>query len=116
MAFKNQRETIEPNITVEVIFPIHEIDSFRGEELKSYALSIIDELDGVVINFSDVTYMNSSGLRELIQLLKSFKEKDKALVFTYVNEEIYKIFVHTNLSRLFCIVKDEEEAKEVLSR
>ncbi|MDE7169554.1 MAG: anti-sigma factor antagonist, partial [Mucispirillum sp.] len=63
MSFKNQREAINDTIKAEFIFPIHEIDSFNGGELKNYIISAADEVDGVVINFSDITYLNSSGLR-----------------------------------------------------
>lgn len=111
MSFKCEREVLEGNKKVEFIYPSHEIDSFTGEELRNYVCDVYNDLDGIVINFSDITYLNSSGLRELIQLLKFLKEQEKQLVFSNVNEEIYKIFVHTNLNRLFDIVKDDDEAK-----
>ena len=75
MSFNSQRETVDGNLKVEFIFPVHEIDSFNGEELKVYIEGISGEVDSVVINFSDITYLNSSGLRELIQLFKVLKEK-----------------------------------------
>ncbi len=111
MSFNSQRETIGENVNVEFIFPVHEIDSFNGEELKVYIDSIIGEVESVVINFSDITYLNSSGLRELIQLFKVLKENDKSLIFSNVSDDIYKIFVHTNLNRLFTIVSDDNDAR-----
>ena len=114
MSFNSQRETVEGNLKVEFIFPVHEIDSFNGEELKVYIEGISGEVDSVVINFSDITYLNSSGLRELIQLFKVLKEKDKSLIFSNVSDDIYKIFVHNHLKRLFTIVGDDEEAKAKL--
>lgn len=114
MSFKSQREKLSEKKSVEFIFPSHEIDSFSGEELRSYISGVYNDIDAVVINFSDITYLNSSGLRELIQLLKFMKEQEKVLVFSSVNDDIYKIFVHTNLNRLFDIVKDDNEAKALL--
>ena len=111
MSFNSQRETIGENVNVEFIFPVHEIDSFNGEEWKVYSDSIIGGVESVVINFSDITYLNSSGLRELIQLFKVLKENDKSLIFSNVSDDIYKIFVHTNLNRLFTIVSDDNEAR-----
>lgn len=116
MSFNSQRETVGGNINVEFIFPVHEIDSFNGEELKVYIEGISSEVDSVVINFSDITYLNSSGLRELIQLFKVLKENDKSLIFSNLNDGIYKIFVHTNLNRLFTIVSDDEEARAKLMK
>ena len=98
MSFNSQRETVEGNLKVEFIFPVHEIDSFNGEELKVYIEGISGEVDSVVINFSDITYLNSSGLRELIQLFKVLKEKDKSLIFSNVSDDIYKIFVQDRKS------------------
>lgn len=96
MSFNSQRETVEGNLKVEFIFPVHEIDSFNGEELKVYIEGISGEVDSVVINFSDITYLNSSGLRELIQLFKVLKEKDKSLIFSNVSDDIYKyLFILT---------------------
>lgn len=114
MAFNNHRETVGENIEVEFIFPIHEIDSFNGEELKVFVEGILGDVNSVVVNFSDITYLNSSGLRELIQLFKVLKEKDKSLIFSNVSDDIYKIFVHTNLNRLFTIVSDDDEARAKL--
>ncbi len=114
MAFNNHRETVGENIEVEFIFPIHEIDSFNGEELKVFVEGILGDVSSVVVNFSDITYLNSSGLRELIQLFKVLKEKDKSLIFSNVSDDIYKIFVHTNLNRLFTIVSDDDEARAKL--
>lgn len=114
MSFNSHRETIGGNINVEFIFPLHEIDSFNGEELKVYVEGILGDIACVVVNFGDITYLNSSGLRELIQLFKVLKEQDKSLIFSNVSDDIYKIFVHTNLNRLFTIVSDDDEARTKL--
>lgn len=114
MSFNSHRETIGENIHVEFIFPLHEIDSFNGEELKVFVEGILSDIDCVVVNFGDITYLNSSGLRELIQLFKVLKEQDKSLIFSNVSDDIYKIFVHTNLNRLFTIVSDDDEARAKL--
>ena len=116
MSFKNERVNIKDDINVEFVYPVHEIDSFNGEELRVHIDKISSEIQAIVINFSDITYLNSSGLRELIQIFKMLKEKEINLIFSSVSDDIYKIFVHTNLNRLFSIVKDDEEAKEKLSK
>jgi len=102
MAFNSEKtEFGEKNF--EVLYPINELDSYNGEELKKYAEENIESVDAVIINFSKVTYLNSSGLRELIQMLKMMKENNKAFFLTNVNGEIMKIFTSTNLNKLFNI-------------
>lgn len=115
MSFSKEREIIADGISTEILFPLHEIDSFNGEELKNYIFSISEEVECVVVNFSRITYLNSSGLRELIQILKFLKDKDKKLIFSCINDDIKKIFVHTNLDRLFKIVSDDDDAKLIIA-
>ncbi len=113
MTFNKERISLNDGNQIEILYPIHEIDSFNGEELKNYICSIENEISGVIINFSKITYLNSSGIRELIQILKYLREKDKNLVLSCINDDINKIFIHTNLDRLFKIVIDDDEAKAV---
>lgn len=105
MAFNKERNTAGSKV-YEVLFPLHEIDSFNGEELKSYIGTIVDDVDMVVIDFSKIAYLNSSGLRELIQILKLLREKYKDLYLIQLSDGIRKIFVHTNLDRLFTFHDD----------
>jgi len=109
MAFNSERIEFSGK-KFETLYPINELDSYNGEELKRHAADIVGEVDAVIVNFSKVTYLNSSGLRELIQLLKAMKETEKAFFLTYVNGEIMKIFTSTNLNKLFNIYSTDEEA------
>ncbi len=99
----------------ETLYPINELDSYNGEELKKHVGEIIADVDAVIISFSKVSYLNSSGLRELIQILKLMKENDKNFFLTDVNKEIMKIFTSTNLNRLFSIYNTPEEAMRLLT-
>lgn len=115
MSFSKERTVIK-DINTEFIYPLHEIDSFNGEELKNYINSIVDEISCIVINFSRITYFNSSGLRELIQILKKLKEQDKKLLLTSISEDIQKIFLHTNLDRLFVILNEDADVPGYLEK
>jgi len=100
--------------TFGTLYPINELDSYNGEELKKYVTEIVADVDAVIISFSKVSYLNSSGLRELIQILKVMKENEKSFFLTDVNKEIMKIFTSTNLNRLFSIYATSEEAMRFL--
>lgn len=115
MSFSKERTKIG-EVNTEFLYPLHEIDSFNGEELKNYINSIMDEVGCIVINFSRITYFNSSGLRELIQILKKLKEQDKKLLLTAISEDIQKIFIHTNLDRLFIILPEDEDVTPYLEK
>ena len=99
MAFNSSRHT--EGAVYDVLAPQHEVDSLNGEELKKHIQSAIAEVDAFMIDFHSVAYVNSSGLRELIQMMKHTSDAGKKLFLVNVPEEIHKIFVHTNLDRLF---------------
>jgi len=96
------------------LYPINELDSYNGEELKKHVVEVVDDVDAFIVNLQKVTYLNSSGLRELIQILKVMKEYNKAFFLTGVNREIMKIFTSTNLNKLFNIYETNEEAMRFL--
>lgn len=96
---------------IEIVFPINDLDSMTGEEVLEHIKSVIEEIEGVIVNFSRVNYLNSSGLRELIQILKFIKDNNKKMALTRLSENIQKIFTNTNLHRLFDIVDNDQQAK-----
>lgn len=106
--------TTERKGKVEIIIPVNDLDSINGQEIKSHVCNIIDSVDSILINFSRVNYLNSSGLRELIQTLKIIQEKEKKIALTKLSDNITKIFVNTNLHRLFTILDNDEDAAEQL--
>jgi anti-sigma B factor antagonist len=95
---------------IEIIFPLNDLDSINGQEIKSHLHQIISEIDAVIINFSKVSYLNSSGLRELIQTLKLVQDNNKKIFLTNIVDNIKKIFINTNLHKLFSILENEDEA------
>ncbi|PLX68306.1 MAG: anti-sigma factor antagonist [Denitrovibrio sp.] len=113
MAFNSEKTELGGK-KFDTLYPINELDSYNGEELKKYASNSINEVDAFIVNFSKVSYLNSSGLRELIQILKMMKENEKAFFLTNVNSEIMKIFTSTNLNKLFNIYSSNEEAMRYL--
>jgi anti-sigma B factor antagonist len=100
MALNRERNTFQ-DITYEIVFPLHEIDSFKGEEMKNHIQSVIEEVQAVIIDFSKIAYLNSSGLREMIQILKLTREHKTKLILAQLSEDMKRVFVHTNLDRLF---------------
>ncbi len=116
MSINNHKETLENGVVVFTLFPMREIDAFNGEALRSEITATLDEVNVYLLNFSEVVYLNSSGLRELIQILKSVKEAKKLMYLTSVSKDILKIFKNTNLDKLFKITTDDKEAKEIISQ
>ena len=81
------------------------------QELKQ---KILDELGTgerkFVVNFSDTSYIDSSGLGVLVSLSKKIREQEGVLRLANLNEDLRTLFELTKLDTLFEIVDSREEA------
>jgi len=86
----------------------------NDEPMLSEELSaVIQRMEGatvavphVVLNFSGVTYVNSSNLAQLIKLRNLMKEKDATLKLCSVQDEVRSIFSLTGLDKIFRFAPD----------
>jgi len=68
----------------------------------------------VVLNFSDVTYVNSSNLGQLIKLRKLLEQHDRSLVLCAISDEVVEVIRITGLERLFRIAANPMTALTAL--
>lgn len=89
-----------------------------GEVDLYYASAIVkminkfceDKTQNIIINLKDVTYIDSSGIGALISSLLRFKEHKKEMKIINVFAAVKKVFELTNLTSIFDIYENEEEA------
>lgn len=60
----------------------------------------------VVLNFSQVSFLNSTHIAGLLRLRKRLLEVDRALVLCSLNADVMMVIRHTGLDRVFDIVPD----------
>ncbi len=60
----------------------------------------------VVLNFSQVTYINSSNLAQLLKLKKVLTERDAKLRLCTVSEQVHSVFQVTGLDKVFHFTPD----------
>lgn len=88
-----------------------EIDINSSPDIKKiFDKLIVKKTPKIVINFSSVTYVDSSGLATLVEILKNMKAYGGRLRLTSLSPKIKSLFEITKLERLFDIVADAEEA------
>ncbi|MFA6044567.1 MAG: STAS domain-containing protein [Phycisphaerales bacterium] len=82
--------------------------------LSEELLSIIDRVTSngklssphVVLNFGQVSYINSSNLAQLLSLRKVVTERDAQLVLCSMSESVWSVFQVTRLDNMFRMVPD----------
>lgn len=68
----------------------------------------------VIVNLTDVEFMDSSGLGMLISLFKETNEKKGQIVYFGVHDYIHKLFALVKLDQVFKIADSEEEAAQMV--
>jgi len=87
-----------------------EINAQKGTELKALVMKLFNTADVFVISFNDVVYLNSSGLREIIDLQKIAGKEKKELRLCDMSKDIREMFAFTGLERVFKIYDKQAAA------
>ena len=87
-----------------------EINAQTGEQVKAEINTLLNKGDSVILSFKSVVYMNSSGLREIIDLFKTASENKKEVSLCDMNSDIREMFSFTGLDKVFKIYDTEAAA------
>lgn len=100
---------IEEKGGVTVVKVIGDIDINTSPEFKKSCDSAISaKKDKIVINLSDVSYVDSSGLATLVEVLKNMRAYGGKLKLASLSDKVRGLFEITKLDKLFDIAADEE--------
>ncbi|MEA5617469.1 STAS domain-containing protein [Cronbergia sp. UHCC 0137] len=96
------------NLQVKVIQPQGIFNSKSGNQIRQEVDDLIaSEIKTILIDFKDVTFMDSSGFSALLMILKTVRQKNTRLVLCSVNDQIKMIFDMTNTSNHFEVLSDQ---------
>lgn len=87
-----------------------EINAETGAFVKAEINSLLNKDSAVVLSFKSVVYMNSSGLREIIDLFKTASKNKKEISLCDMNSDIREMFSFTGLDKVFKIYNTEAQA------
>lgn len=94
-----------------VLDVVGEIDIYTTPQFKEAVSAAIDEgKPGIVINMSQVTYMDSSGFGTLLSATKRLRPINGALYLSGCNDAINRMLQITRLNTIFGIYATEDEA------
>ncbi|MBN2012443.1 STAS domain-containing protein [candidate division KSB1 bacterium] len=87
------------------------VDATNAPQLEKEFDSIIsDGGSKIIVNFRDVEYISSAGLRVLLSVTQRLKSKDGDLRLCEMNPTVEKTFNLAGFTRLFDIFKSEQES------
>ena len=88
-----------------------EINAFGEEALnKAYAEAVQTDPSAVLLNFSGVDYINSTGIALIVGLLAQARKSGKRLMTAGLSSHYVEIFQITRLSDFMSIYSDEASA------
>jgi len=112
---ENLKATIRKLDTVAIVDLKGEVTSFSDEAINSLIHATVDEgIRKFVLNFTDVSYINSSGIAILIGIVTSPTHKDLAFRVYGLTPHFKKIFRMIGLTQYVNVLGTEEEALATL--
>lgn len=95
---------------VKVVQPSGILDGTKAGHFRQEISSLMESnVDIVLIDFQDVTFMDSSGLGALVLALKTVRAAGGKLFICSVNEQIKMLFELTSMDRVFEIFPSRED-------
>lgn len=90
----------DDNITLQVS---ERVDTTTAPQLQYEIDKVTDETNKLVLDFKELIYVSSAGLRVLLSAHKTMLKKEGSLVITNVSEDILEIFEVTGFSDILTI-------------
>ena len=96
-----------------IVYLAGELDHHNAEEIRVKIDDKIDtnQINKVILDFSEVTFMDSSGIGVIVGRLKKVTSRDGKMCITNINSRVYRVF---ELSGLFKIIKSYNSVREAL--
>ncbi|MDF5718852.1 MAG: STAS domain-containing protein [Rhizonema sp. NSF051] len=93
------------------------LDSTQSQNFREKITEIIEGekiTKIVLVDFKNVTFMDSSGLGALVLAFKALKSVDRKLVVCSINEQVRILFELTGMDKVFEIFPNEEEFHKIV--
>ena len=100
-----------------VVEPRGRLDSTTAGELESHLLSLLDQGQSqLVVDFIQLDYISSAGLRVLLMAAKRVKALQGSLALCCMKDSIREVFEMSGFDRIFAIYASREDATSAMAR
>jgi anti-anti-sigma factor len=105
------------NPVVKIVQPSGILDGMKATQFRQEISDIVENGGSMVlIDFKDVTFMDSSGLGALVLALKTVRAAGGKLFICSINEQVRMLFELTSMDRVFEIFPNREEFNNAISQ
>ena len=80
------------------------LDTTTAPQLQNELIPTFDEAKDIVLDFSNLTYVSSAGLRVLLMGQKTAKAKGAGMTLTHVPAEVMEVFEMTGFADMLHII------------
>ena len=99
--------------TIRVVKPFKLLDGTHADKFRKEVSQCVEEnADVVLIDFQDVTFMDSSGLGALVLALKTVRAAGGKMFVCAINDQVRMLFELTSMNRVFVIYESREMFEE----
>ncbi len=89
-----------------------EVDLSNSSEVRKRLLELLEESKGVIVDFSELDYIDSSGMATLVEGLNLAKKNSLALVIAAANGAPLQVLELTRLNQVFTMIDSVEDIEE----
>ncbi|NJN72998.1 MAG: STAS domain-containing protein [Limnothrix sp. RL_2_0] len=100
---------MSPNVTV--VFPTDILDNSKATSFRRQIVDGARQASMVLVDFSRVTFMDSSGLGALVLARKEVRNAGSQLYLCSLNHQLEMLFELTSMDQIFDIFSDQEDFK-----
>ena len=117
MPVKQLEANIRQETDLAIIVLNGEIDGFAEDILdKAYQEAESYQPHAILLNFTDVGYINSTGIALIVSLLAKARKEHRRLAISNLSDHYKEIFQITRLADFMNIYPDERSAREDLAK
>ncbi|CAN1212564.1 Anti-sigma factor antagonist [Tumidithrix helvetica PCC 7403] len=93
--------------SVRVLEPEGMIDSVGGNQLRREVADLLDAgIETILLDFQNITFMDSSGLGAMVATLQAVRAKGATLYLCSLNDQLKIILEMTKMDKIFTILPD----------
>lgn len=98
---------------VKIVQPSGILDSTKAHQFRQEISDLVEkDAKIIIIDFKNVTFMDSSGLGALVLSLKTVRAAGARLFLCSINEQIKMLFELTSMDRVFEVFSSREELEK----